>query len=880
VSRSFSSSTGARVGQEIKLSGWSPMTVVGIYSVPPSPGDYWFDQAVAYFPYEYPPGGRSRAAATEDALFTTEPTMEATAGSAQGQVVIDSLLDVNRLRPGDEARLSARISDLAANPELGFYQAVVTSNIPNTMSSAEAGSSALAVPVLLITLQLLGLAWLLLFLIVTEAVTARGPEVALAKLRGHGRLRTTVFGLSEPATLVLISLPLGALLGWAMARLLSEALLRRGTPVGLPALGWETAAAATIGGLAAVALASWRTLRRPVVEQWRRASTSGPHRTWVVDSILLTAAVAGLAELYFSGRITSAHRSTLSLLVPGLLGLAVAVVASRLLPIICRAVMRTGRSRRRIGLGSYLALRYVARRPGGSRTTIMLAASFALAVFALCGWALDQSNYQTVARATVGAPQVLSVTVPQGADLARLVASADPTGTEAAAVEEYTSNGEVTLAVDPQTWIHVAYWKTATGSGHGPTSSEAATSLDPPEPAPLILDGDEVQLSVKSQSLYPAGSTLSLDVVATGGTAPTPVQLGAVPTSGSVELRGQLVGCPCTVQDLTVVQSQGLGATPLSGTLTLQGMEVHTSNGWRTVDARFAAAGGWVSGDQQPTPDKVVPASDGLSWSFAFREDQSAVLSLVDRPARLPAIASSALTPRGPYDAIGLDGTNLPVQVVSTVRAVPGAPADGIVVDRGFAELASTGDLALVQDQVWLAGGASPGVVKKLQTEGVTVTSVQTQSGYAKTLNRQGPGLAGVLFLCEAGVAALLAAGGAVLGLYLSGRRRRYELAALAASGVSRRALLAAISAEQLIVIVFGVLVGTVTGVVAAAIALPNVPEFLVQPGAPPLATLPPWGHLVLILAAAVIAVVLVTFVAGLLLARSVQLDQLREGPA
>jgi hypothetical protein len=878
VSQSLSLTTGLRTGQKLDLPGWSPLTVVGIYSVPAAFGDYWFDHESAYFPYEYPPTGPIRSAtATEDALFTPEATMHAAVASTQGQVVVDSVLDVGTVRPSDESKLSARISSLAISPLLALNEAVVTSSLPATMSSAEAGSSALAVPVLLITLQLLGLAWLLLFLIVVEAVAARGPEVALAKLRGHGRLRTAAFGLSEPTTLVLISLPLGALLGWVIARALGGALLRSGTPVGFPILGWGTAAVATLGGLAAVVLASWRTLRRPVVEQWRRASASGQGRTWVVDSILLTGAAAGLAELYLSGKISSAHRSTLSLLVPGLLGVAVAVVASRLLPVLARGAMRPYR---RNSLGSYLALRHVARRPGGSRTTIMLASSFALAVFALCGWALDQANYRTVAAATVGAPDVLTVTIPQNSDLGRLVAGADPSGTKAAAVEEYTSDNEVTIAVDPQTWSHVADWTAAGDHGHASRLRVTAASLDPPEPSPLTLDGDMVQLSVQTASLLPAGSTLSLDVLAMGGTAPTPVQLGPLPVNGSVNLGAPLVGCPCTVQDLSVVQTQGLGQSPLSGTLTFQRMETHTASGWIAVDARFDDAGGWEPADHQPTPDTLVRTPAGLTWSLVLGDGETPTLSCVDRPARLPAITSAQLTPKGPYTAVGLDGTDLPVQVLSTVPAVPGAPADGVVVDRQFANLASAGDRPLVEDQVWLAPGAPQNIVKRLEAEGVTVNSVQTESGYIKALNRQGPGLAGVLFLVEAGVAALLAAGAAVLGLYLSARRRRYELAALAATGVSRRALLSALSAEQLIVVLFGVIVGTATGVGAAVLSLRDVPQFLNQPGAPPLATFPPSGQLVLVLGAAVLVLLLVTFVASLALVRSVSFDQLREGPS
>src|SRR6185312_3612837 len=45
---------------------------------------------------------------------------------------------------------------------------------------------AVEVPVVLISAQLLILAWLLLFLLVADAAEARGPEVALAKMRGRG----------------------------------------------------------------------------------------------------------------------------------------------------------------------------------------------------------------------------------------------------------------------------------------------------------------------------------------------------------------------------------------------------------------------------------------------------------------------------------------------------------------------------------------------------------------------------------------------------------------------------------------------------------------------------------------------------------------------
>src|SRR6202000_965192 len=123
---------------------------------------------------------------------------------------------------------------------------------------------------------------------------------------------------------------------------------------------------------------------------------------WVVDGILATGAAAGLLELFLSGQVSSARPGTLILLVPGLIGLAVAVIASRLLPLACRAAFaRTGRGG---NLGAFLAIRHVARRPGGVRATMVLATAVTLATFSVSAWAVGHANEQRVASLDVGAP--------------------------------------------------------------------------------------------------------------------------------------------------------------------------------------------------------------------------------------------------------------------------------------------------------------------------------------------------------------------------------------------------------------------------------------------------------------------------------------------
>ncbi len=412
---------------------------------------YWFDASSRYFPYETA-YGPNRPGTPYDAMFTPLATMSVVPGTVQGTDYADLSLIPAHLTGPDVALVETAVTGLTLNRTLTGEGATTTTSLPATLATVRASWRAIEVPVVLITAQLLLLAWLLLFLIVADAAEARGPEIALAKMRGRGRWRTLTFGLAEPVILLAVALPVGVLAGWVITTGLGHILFRPGTPVGLPATSWLAAAVATVGGLAAVVATARRTLGRSVVEQWQRASRGAAQRGWVLDAILITAAVAGLVELRVSGQIGSARQGVLSLLLPGLLGVAVAVAASRLLIIACRSGFRTTRSSGRIG--PFLALRHVARRPGGMRTTIVLATAFALAGFAAGIWSVSVANIRAVADAQVGAATVLSVTAPAGHDLASIVGRIDPGGHQATAVDVYTNlsgsgAGQVLLAVEP-----------------------------------------------------------------------------------------------------------------------------------------------------------------------------------------------------------------------------------------------------------------------------------------------------------------------------------------------------------------------------------------------------------------------------------------------
>ena len=453
VSTSAASLMHWHTGQRIPVPTWGHLVITGQYQVTLASAGarYWFEAASRYFPYEtsYGPNASGHP---YDAMFTPLVTMEIVPGTLQGTDYADYSLIPAHLTGPDVARVQAAVTGLIFDPALTQAGVTTTTSLPATLGIVRASWRAIEVPVVLITAQLLLLAWLLLFLIVADAAEARGPEVALAKMRGRGRWRSLTFSLGEPVILLAVALPVGVLAGWAITAGLGHILLRPGTPVGLPISSWLAAAIATVGGLAAVAATARRTLSRSVVDQWQRAGRQAAQRGWVLDAILITAAVAGLIELRVSGQIGSARRGVLGLLLPGLLGVAVAVVASRLLIVACRAGF--GATARRGRIGPFLALRHVARRPGGMRTTIVLATAFALAGFAAGIWTVTVANIRAVADARAGAATVLSVTPPARHDLAAIVDRIDPGGRQAMAVDEYANYsgsgaGQVLLAVEP-----------------------------------------------------------------------------------------------------------------------------------------------------------------------------------------------------------------------------------------------------------------------------------------------------------------------------------------------------------------------------------------------------------------------------------------------
>jgi hypothetical protein len=872
-----------KVGQKLPYRG---LTVVGTYRLRHADARYWF--ARGYFPQQGTQAANPFAGGglrSVDATFVTHSYFAGLKPSANATAVADVPLKLDAVRSGDIAGLDRTVHQVTHTLRV-FGEGEAVTGIPSVISNIRDSWRALLVPVFLITAQLLVLTWLLLFLVVTDAAEARGPEVALAKLHGSSRSQSVRFGLAEPVILMLAALPLGALAGWAASIGLSSALLRPGTPVSLVALGWAAAAVAVAGGLVAAGLAARRILVRPVVAQWGRTSRSTGRRAWVLDAALLVAAAAALADLFSRGHIGEASGNVFALLVPGLVAVAIAVLASRLLPAASRTVY--GLTRKHGGIGAFLAVRQIARRPNGARTTIVLATAFGLAAFAIAAWSVSRANLSDVAHTRVGAAAVLDVTPPPpGTSLSKLVHRLDPSGTKAMAVESYIDyhNARVLYGVNPDRYARLAYWRRDFANQ---PLHRLADRLAPPIAKPIRLRGSKLRVDVDVARLrttpeFPNGSgrvVLAGRVKVPNTPAPMPITFGPRLHNGHNTVITDLSGCPCTLRQLSVA---GVGGNlpAARGTLTITKISDRVHGTWTRVDAGLKTKRQWRVPAKAGNGGSLRTTDTGLRYHFDA--PVAATPQIVSKPPPLPALVTGGIAKYGPghnVDTTGFDGLPLAITPIAAVP-VPGAPRNAaVVVDGAYAEEAAAGTPYGVQHQVWLAPSAVKTFPAKLRRAGVGVTSTQTAAGLRDQLSRQGPALALVLFLADAAAAAILAAAGAVLALYLAGRRRTYELAALAATGARKRTLRGGLLLEQGLTLGFGALVGIGAGVLAAFLTVPSVPEFVHRPSAPALLYTPHAGSLIAFLAVAVVLLAIASVASVTSLVRSARPDQLREAPA
>ena len=800
-----------------------PVTVVGSYRLRSATDPFW--QGRNYFNAHL---GAHDGPSTVDGLFVNR-SLVPTLLPRQLEVQVDYPIAADAVRSADVAKLKAdltRLAQLRSEPGPGDH---FSTDVLGVLAAAQAEQKLINLSVLLVSLQLAVLAWLVLFQVIADAVEAKGSEIALAKLRGLGPGATLRFGLAEPMLLVALATPLGLLGGWLAVRLFTATALVPGTPVNFTTATAVAVAASLAGSLAAAAAASRKTLRRPVLEQWRRTPGHQPSALMLVlDIVLAAAAIVGLVLLNRAGRDGSPRPVTL--LAPALLVFAVALLGIRLLPLVLRPLLPMTRGSGRIGL--FLAARQVVRRPAGLRLPALLAVAVGLATFAIAGEGVADQNRQTRARIEVGAHAVAPVQYEPLHDPVLATRQVDPTGRWAMATASWLPDGggSVTgrvLAVDASRLTAVAY-----SGGSAPAPAEVARALLLPGlPAPLQVRGDRLRVSIEASKLS-GGRPAVLLTLRVPNRSPITVQAGRLALGAHRYTAAVDCADGCTLTGITWDRPIGIFGQ-LSGTVRVSQLEYFADGRWQPLDAGFGTAGHWRprASPLGNSEDTLSVTEGGLQDDYSSQGGGSGGIARADQPRPLPVLASpGGLTPgaAGQTNLRMTDqtGSAAPFHVVGSPAVLPSVLDTGVLADlAGLRSQLPTFDTE-ASWSIWLGPAAPADAISRLRAAGLVVEAGATVSGRRAELGRQGPALALRLLVVCAIIGSILAVGGTAIAIAATGRRRTFELASLRAVGIRRRTLLGACITEQLLLLGAALLLGVPAGYLAARWALPSIPEF------------------------------------------------------
>jgi hypothetical protein len=690
------------------------------------------------------------------------------------------------------------------------------------LDRADHARSGLTSGTAIVTVQLLLLAWLVLFEVVAASAETRAPEVAVAKLRGLRMRQVSAFAMSEPVALMVAATPVGVVAGWLVTRALAASVLLDGVPVRLESSAVAAGLVALVAGIAAAALATRRILKRQILDQWRRAEehAARPRQMVVVELVVAALAVAAVAVLrHHSG--LNGNRSTLMLAGPALGVLAAALIGLRALPLFAAAGASATRATRH--LGTFLATRQVARRSTEQRFAVLLAVSIGLAVFSVAANDVVRHNETVRGETEVGADRVVTVQTAAGVDLAKAVRAVDPQARWAMPAAVWTpvggSVGVPIEAVDTSRLARLGYYDAAI--------KPLLTRLSVRTARPITVTGDELRVTqtVDGEIGRPTIDATFAD--RPGHTVTTSSTRVARPGTSVVDVP---VPCaPCRLVGLALDRGVGDFRT-MRGLWTVSHLAVRHGTTWSPLDDQLSVAGAWRAGGHQTNgSDSVALSAAGVTDSFVAEPGGWPSIELADLPRPLPVVLGSDATATPSTAPYVNDLSGAPVQLAraASVARVPRLLSGGALADFDAARASLPAFTQLSRLQVWLGPHAPKDALTRLQRAGLVLGTADTVAHHVQTLRQEGPALALQLFLFASFACSLLALAATSLALAAAGRRRSFELAALLAVGVRRGALLRACIVEQGLLLGAALVLGVVPGVLAAAVSLPGVPEFV-----------------------------------------------------
>jgi len=813
-------------------------TVVGTYEIPDISTNYWWGND--YFAF----GSGSGSVVTLDPIivapgfFGGKASFGITTGDSQSGNV--SYFGVDRLlqMPLDASVVTFSNYHRAASVVANYVDVVAThdralasSGLEGVINSIVASQHSMSTLVTVIILELVLLGLIVFGTLIWRMVQSRMGEFRLAQLRGVRPRSIVTRAVGEPLVVLLIAAPLGFIGAYLTVSIIGHSYFVAGTKLYILPATYLAGLAVIVAALVVTVVAAGTALRRGVLEASRSALRNRGRFRALIDVLIVVVAALLTAQLVIAPT-NGNNVDPLAGAAPAFLGAGFAIVVIALTTLALRGARRLTRKGRRISW--YLAVRQLRARSPMLRQIIPFGMALALVVFGYGAQSIIARHRSDVAGYEVGAGKVLTVSLPKNLGLPRAVDQADPGGHEAMAAELYKASSGTTLAVQASRFGSVAFWPKAVGTE---SVGAIARQLHPLGSKALQVTSAHLTLSTRTIGSVPTGAAVDLEISILNEVQDSP----------------NIIFVPLTSKEQTVTEPTG--CTRNQCLLSGIGYSVITNGGFISPNAHFtidvsnlrgvSAAGAGSNPDSASVFGPPWRAASGVQTSVSTHPN---LLSFTAYPATggsdvavvpasyptyIPAIvsqsvkatlSSNSVSAVGTGVTVGLDGNQINIRPILTLSSLPSVGTDASIVDLTQAELAQD-SASLASNEIWLAKGANPSIIHRLQAEGVTIDSITSAKALAASYANEPLGLAERLFPIAAAAGIIVVLLGLAFELLVEGRGRIPEFAAIRVLGLSRARLVIGYILEATILVVAAAIAGVGAGLLGARLALPALPE-------------------------------------------------------
>ncbi len=245
-------------------------------------------------------------------------------------------------------------------------------------------------------------------------------------------------------------------------------------------------------------------------------------------------------------------------------------------------------------------------------------------------------------------------------------------------------------------------------------------------------------------------------------------------------------------------------------------------------------------------------------------------VSPTDTADPLPAVLAPGTTVEpvpgreGAGYGTGLDGQQQKLQVVGRAAILPRALDTGVLVDLENAQGLSDPATSQTIDEVWLAPDAPASIEQRLVDAGVSVERRESLTAERTALENQATTRGAAVAVTISAAALLLSLLALVAARWADAAHRGEDWRALREGGVRPGRLRRLVAVEIAVPATAAVLVGLVSGAVAAVIAAPRLPLVDLSAAGPPLDLHLAWEPIAAIGGGTVLVLVLIALVGAL----------------